>query len=161
MATKIMKIKHGTNILSKLLFPGYLTHKTNLTQFFRSANYLKNDLKINSSCSFSWCWELQAMLKQQVQRRGLSKLQAQGELILRLNGEERNILMTALQEYQSKLIKDEYRRWRSKFGRPSKLPRLGDVDPTGAYCPFPEDWLQKKFVGIANSIPFIGFWILR
>ncbi|KAJ8979511.1 hypothetical protein NQ317_015689 [Molorchus minor] len=65
-------------------------------------------------------------------------------------------------------------RWRSKFGRPSKLPRLGDVDPTGAYCPFPEDWLQKKFaesvpkptsrdlvsIGVANSIPFIGFGFL-
>lgn len=36
-------------------------------------------------------------------------------------------------------------RWRSKFGRPSKLPRLGDVDPTGTYCPMPEDWLKKKF----------------
>lgn len=38
---------------------------------------------------------------------GLNKLQAQ-ELILRLNSEERTILYTALQEYQSKLIKDEY-----------------------------------------------------
>ena len=36
-------------------------------------------------------------------------------------------------------------RWRSKFGRPSKLPRLGDVDPTGSYCPVPEDWLMKKY----------------
>ncbi|KAJ3616434.1 hypothetical protein MTP99_003105 [Tenebrio molitor] len=30
------------------------------------------------------------------------------ELVLRLNGEERNILISALQEYQSKLVKDEY-----------------------------------------------------
>lgn len=35
-------------------------------------------------------------------------------------------------------------RWRSKFGRPSKVPRLGDVDPTGSYCPVPEDWLKRK-----------------
>ncbi|XP_044271595.1 uncharacterized protein LOC123015745 isoform X1 [Tribolium madens] len=111
--------------------------------------------------------------------QGLSKLQAQ-ELVLRLNGEERNILISALQEYQSKLVKDEYEgqlaasRWRSKFGRPSKLPRLGDVDPTGSYCPVPEDWLRKKFaesvprptsrnlmgIAIANSIPFIGFGFL-
>uniref|UniRef100_A0A1Y1MWL0 Uncharacterized protein n=1 Tax=Photinus pyralis TaxID=7054 RepID=A0A1Y1MWL0_PHOPY len=81
--------------------------------------------------------------------QGLSKLQAQ-ELILRLNSEERTLLYSALQEYQSKLIKDEYQgqlaasRWRSKFGRPSKLPRLGDVDPTGSYCLLPEDWLMKK-----------------
>lgn len=36
-------------------------------------------------------------------------------------------------------------RWRSKFGRPSKVPRLGDVDPTGSYCPVPEDWLLRKY----------------
>ncbi|XP_076266808.1 transmembrane protein 65 isoform X1 [Rhynchophorus ferrugineus] len=111
--------------------------------------------------------------------QGLTKLQAQ-ELILRLNDEERNILTTALHEYQSKLVKDEYEgqlaasRWRSKFGRPSKLPSLGDVDPTGTYCPVPEDWLIKKVaasvpkpttknlvdIAIANSIPFIGFGFL-
>lgn len=39
--------------------------------------------------------------------QGLTKLQAE-ELILRLNGEERNILLGALHEYQSKLVKDEY-----------------------------------------------------
>lgn len=39
--------------------------------------------------------------------QGLSKLQAE-ELVLRLTGEERNILINALQEYQSKLVKDEY-----------------------------------------------------
>lgn len=111
--------------------------------------------------------------------QGLNKLQAQ-ELILRLNSEERTLLYSALQEYQSKLIKDEYQgqlaasRWRSKFGRPSKLPRLGDVDPTGSYCLLPEDWLMKKCVesvpppsmnnliniAIANAIPFIGFGFL-
>lgn len=36
-------------------------------------------------------------------------------------------------------------RWRSKLGRPSKVPTLGDVDPTGTYCPVPEDWLKKKY----------------
>lgn len=36
-------------------------------------------------------------------------------------------------------------RWRSKFGRPSKVPTLGDVDPTGSYCPVPDDWLKKKY----------------
>lgn len=38
--------------------------------------------------------------------QGLSKLQAQ-ELVLRLTSEERSILISALQEYQSKLVKDE------------------------------------------------------
>ncbi|KAK9890810.1 hypothetical protein WA026_012154 [Henosepilachna vigintioctopunctata] len=111
--------------------------------------------------------------------QGLSKLQAQ-ELVLRLNQEERQILLSSLQEYQSKIVKDELEgqlaasRWRSKFGRPSKLPTLGDVDPTGSYCPVPEDWLKKKCaesvpkpttknlidIGVANSIPFIGFGFL-
>ncbi|GLV41915.1 uncharacterized protein CBL_00377 [Carabus blaptoides fortunei] len=110
---------------------------------------------------------------------GLSKQQAQ-ELTLRLTSEERALLLSALHEYQSEMVKDEYlgqlaaSRWRSKFGRPSKLPSLGDVDPTGSYCPVPEDWLKKKcaesvtppntkeLVGIAtaNSIPFIGFGFL-
>lgn len=36
-------------------------------------------------------------------------------------------------------------RWRSKLGRPSKVPTLGDVDPTGTYCAVPEDWLKKKY----------------
>lgn len=39
--------------------------------------------------------------------QGLSKLQAQ-ELVLRLNQEERLMLLSALQEYQSKLVKEEY-----------------------------------------------------
>lgn len=36
-------------------------------------------------------------------------------------------------------------RWRSAFGRPSKLPSLGDVDPTGSYCTVPDDWLARKY----------------
>jgi hypothetical protein len=43
-------------------------------------------------------------------------------------------------------------RWRSMFGRPSKLPTLGDVDPTGSYCPFPDDWLEKKY-GMDEATP--------
>lgn len=40
--------------------------------------------------------------------QGLSKMQAE-ELVLRLTSEERTILHGALQEYLSKLVKDEYR----------------------------------------------------
>lgn len=36
-------------------------------------------------------------------------------------------------------------RWRSKYGRPSKVPTLGEVDPTGTYCEVPEDWLLRKY----------------
>lgn len=43
-------------------------------------------------------------------------------------------------------------RWRSKLGRPSKVPTLGDVDPTGTYCPVPEDWLKKKYGMLYNYL---------
>ncbi|XP_075220668.1 uncharacterized protein LOC142324008 [Lycorma delicatula] len=101
-------------------------------------------------------------------------------LVMRLTTEERAALMTVLQEFESEQLKAEYKgqlaafRWRSKFGRPSKLPRLGDVDPTGSYCPVPEDWLLRKYaetipkpntnqlfgVAIHNASPFIGFGFL-
>lgn len=109
----------------------------------------------------------------------ISKVHAT-ELVLHLNDEERKMLFNALQEYESNRIKEEFedklagQRWRSKLGRPSKVPTLGDVDPTGTYCPVPEDWLKKKYaatvpkpttkelfhLSLANSIPFIGFGFL-
>ncbi|CAG5011075.1 unnamed protein product [Parnassius apollo] len=102
------------------------------------------------------------------------------ELVLHLNDEERKILLNALQEYESNRIKEDFedklaaQRWRTKLGRPSKVPTLGDVDPTGTYCPVPEDWLKKKYaatvpkpttkelfhLSLANSVPFIGFGFL-
>ncbi|XP_013195976.2 transmembrane protein 65 [Amyelois transitella] len=102
------------------------------------------------------------------------------ELVLRLNNDERKMLLSALQEYESNRIKEEFedklagQRWRSKLGRPSKVPTLGDVDPTGTYCPVPEDWIKKKYaatvpkpttkelfhLSLANSVPFIGFGFL-
>jgi hypothetical protein len=40
-------------------------------------------------------------------------------------------------------------KWRSRFGRPTKIDlKLGDV-VGGSYCKMPEDWLQKK---IGNEI---------
>ncbi|CAG4906381.1 unnamed protein product [Colias eurytheme] len=102
------------------------------------------------------------------------------ELVLHLKEDERKILFNALQEYESNRIKEEFedklagQRWRTKLGRPSKVQTLGDVDPTGTYCPVPEDWLKKKYaatvpkpstrellhLSLANSIPFIGFGFL-
>ncbi|XP_039291936.1 uncharacterized protein LOC111064413 [Nilaparvata lugens] len=104
-------------------------------------------------------------------------------LVMKLTTDERDALMTVLQEFQSEDLKAEYKgqlaafRWRSKFGRPTSLPRLGDVDPTGSYCTVPEDWLLRKYeenpatvpkpttpelirVGIHNACPFIGFGFL-
>ncbi|GFG37091.1 hypothetical protein Cfor_05760 [Coptotermes formosanus] len=96
----------------------------------------------------------------------LTKLQAR-DLIMRLSKEERTALLTALQEFQAETRKAEYEAgqlagmgWRSAFGRPSKLPTLGDVDPTGSYCPVPEDWLARKHVCVHNAVPFVGFGFL-
>lgn len=109
----------------------------------------------------------------------LNKSQAD-DLVLRLTEDERKFLLTALQEFDSNRIKAEYEgqlaaaRWRSRFGRPSKLPTLGDVDPTGTYCHLSEDWLKKKYaekvpdptsqqllkVGFYNAVPFVGFGFL-
>nr|CAH7718813.1 unnamed protein product [Callosobruchus chinensis] len=175
MATKLSRSKGLPNLLLKRT--SIFSHKTRLTNF---AKPFKTDEL--SNCKFS----IDVTLRGAAGRaettsttQGLSKLQAQ-ELILRLNSVERGHLMTALHEYNSKIIKDEYEgqlaasRWRSKYGRPSKLPRLGDVDPTGSFCTFPEDWLKKKMaqsvpkptsrdllnISVANSIPFIGFGFL-
>lgn len=102
------------------------------------------------------------------------------ELVLRFTEEERTVLLSALQNYQAKKVKSEYEgqlaaiRWRSKFGRPSKVPNVGDVDPTGTFCPVPEDWLMRKYaetvpkptskqlfsVGLHNALPFVGFGFL-
>ncbi|CAG9819398.1 unnamed protein product [Phaedon cochleariae] len=178
MAIKIVRTRSIHALLNSSVST-WLTQKT--SQKTQLTNFAKYSNNVNT-CKFSVSAVVSGSAghaETTSTTQGLSKLQAQ-ELILRLNGEERNILMTALHEYQSKLVKDEYEgqlaasRWRSKFGRPSKLPRLGDVDPTGTFCTFPEDWLKKKMVasiprpttrnlvdiGIANSIPFIGFGFL-
>ncbi|KAJ8920163.1 hypothetical protein NQ315_011824 [Exocentrus adspersus] len=176
MVAKIVRSKPLYNFFSRTLtVPRFEVQKTKLTNLCNTANNVNTRKFSVSSAVFGSAGHAETTSTTQ----GLSKLQAQ-ELILRLNGEERSILMTALHEYQSKLVKDEYEgqlaasRWRSKFGRPSKLPRLGDVDPTGTYCPFPEDWLKNKMaetvprpttrnlvgIAIANSIPFIGFGFL-
>ncbi|XP_030761746.1 uncharacterized protein LOC115886640 isoform X1 [Sitophilus oryzae] len=149
--------------------------RTKLTSFTKYNNSMtKRQLHI-----YSLLYGTAGHIETTSMTQGLTKLQAQ-ELVLRLNDEERTILTSALHEYRSKLVKDEYEgqlaasRWRSKFGRPSKLPTLGDVDPTGTFCPVPEDWLIKKVaesvpkpttknlvdIAIANAIPFVGFGFL-
>ncbi|TMW53911.1 hypothetical protein DOY81_000968 [Sarcophaga bullata] len=64
--------------------------------------------------------------------------------------------------------------WRTRFGRLSKVPALGEVDPTGSFCAFPDDWLKKKAaekatnptrsdlwkIFFVNAVPFVGFGFL-
>lgn len=108
MATKILRTKNVHSLFYKS-FSGCLSQKTTLTQFVK----FQNDLNLNVNSSFKR-FSLSSVISGTAGHaettsttQGLSKLQAQ-ELILRLNGEERNILMSALHEYQSKQIKDEY-----------------------------------------------------
>ncbi|XP_014476284.1 PREDICTED: uncharacterized protein LOC106745305 isoform X1 [Dinoponera quadriceps] len=72
------------------------------------------------------------------------------EFTSKLSSEERKLFLAALNECKSEEDKAGYEgqlaafRWRSKLGRPSKIPSLGEVDPTGTYCPVPDDWLSRK-----------------
>ncbi|KAK0092334.1 hypothetical protein PV326_001655 [Microctonus aethiopoides] len=87
----------------------------------------------------------------------LSKQQAK-DLAVRLTSDERDVLISALQECQSQQTKAEYEgqlaafRWRSKFGRPTSVPSLGQVDPTGSYCTVPDDWLLRKYASSKGSM---------
>ncbi|XP_017880846.1 uncharacterized protein LOC108625377 isoform X2 [Ceratina calcarata] len=102
------------------------------------------------------------------------------EVASKLTPEERDYFLRAIEECKSEEDRAGYQRqlaafrWCNKLGRPSKIPSLGEVDPTGTYCPVPEDWLMRKYVetvpepstkdlvlvAISNAIPFIGFGFL-
>ncbi|XP_060840078.1 uncharacterized protein LOC132921216 isoform X2 [Rhopalosiphum padi] len=135
--------------------------------------------KRNVSMISRLCTAAVTSSEQQDDDKSLTKEKAHA-LVINLTNEERDNLAWCLNHYESEETKAEYRgqlagfRWRSKFGRPSKVPELGDVDPTGSYCPLPEEWLLKKYaetvpeptraqlfrVGLQNAIPFIMFGFL-
>ncbi|XP_072378575.1 transmembrane protein 65 isoform X2 [Diabrotica undecimpunctata] len=134
MATKIVRTKNISNLFNNSISV-YLSQKTTLTNFAKHQKTF-----VNNSCKFSLSSVVTGTAghaETTSTTQGLNKLQAQ-ELILRLNGEERNVLMTALHEYQSKLVKDEY--------EAASIPK-----------PSTRDLID---IGIANSIPFIGFGFL-
>lgn len=106
MATKLVRTRLIISNLYDRVHGKCFVQRTNLTYFAKC----KTGENVNSCKKFS----LSAVASGTAGHaettsttQGLSKLQAQ-ELVLRLTGDERTILMTALQEYQSKLIKDEY-----------------------------------------------------
>lgn len=117
MATKLMRTRCLVNLLNKTPVAGFVEQKTRLTNFTKFTNTCA-DVNINNiSCQFSVSTAVRGTAghaETTSTTQGLSKLQAQ-ELILRLNSEERSILMSALQEYQSKLIKDEYEGKRNRY----------------------------------------------
>lgn len=102
------------------------------------------------------------------------------ELILTLKDSERLSMKNAIEKYDAFRVKQGFEgqlaanRWRSRFGRPAKMPALGEVDPSGSYCKVPDDWLRKKSaekakapstselwkIFMVNAVPFIGFGFL-
>ncbi|XP_036215884.2 uncharacterized protein [Bactrocera oleae] len=102
------------------------------------------------------------------------------ELVYNLKDSEREAIKGALAKYDSERQRAGYEgklaatQWRTRFGRPSQVPRLGEVDPTGRFCAFPEDWLKQRAAAkappptmsdlrricIVNAVPFIAFGFL-
>lgn len=107
MATKLVRYLELSKIISNRLQCITVVPKTKLTNFslyrYETKSHI-NKYNFSTSCILSGS---AGRAETTSTTQGLSKLQAQ-ELVLRLNGEERNILISALQEYQSKLVKDEY-----------------------------------------------------
>ncbi|XP_075150594.1 uncharacterized protein LOC142224695 [Haematobia irritans] len=86
----------------------------------------------------------------------------------------------SLIEHLWKKLKDGFEgklaatQWRTRFGRLSKVPAVGEVDPTGSFCAFPDDWLKKKTaekavspsssdlwkIFFVNAVPFVAFAFL-
>lgn len=116
MATKFVRYpKHVSNLFktltdqnipqnTKLTTQNKILNEFNCTHNPKNVNFNVNKCKFSVTCTVNGT---AGHAETTSTTQGLSKLQAQ-ELILRLNGEERNILMTALNEYQSKLVKEEY-----------------------------------------------------
>lgn len=103
------------------------------------------------------------------------------ELVLALKDAERSSLKLALDKYDALKLKEGFEgklaatQWRTRFGRLSKVPApLANVDPTGSFCTFPEDWLEKKAaeraqppsssdlykIFFVNAVPFVVFGFL-
>lgn len=103
------------------------------------------------------------------------------ELVLSLKDAERSSLKLALDKYDALKMKEGFEgklaatQWRTRFGRLSRVPpALANVDPTGSFCTFPDDWLQKKAaekaqppsssdlykIFVVNAVPFVVFGFL-
>ncbi|XP_017152123.1 uncharacterized protein C03B8.3 isoform X1 [Drosophila miranda] len=102
------------------------------------------------------------------------------ELLCNLDEEERHNLRDALGKMDADKEKKMYESqlavgsWRTRFGRLSNKPTLGQVDPSGSFCAVPDEWLRKKMVESAapptagqlssiffvNAVPFIAFGFL-
>ncbi|XP_065356554.1 uncharacterized protein LOC135950948 [Calliphora vicina] len=102
------------------------------------------------------------------------------DLISNLKETELAAIKLALKKYDAKQQKENFEgklaatQWRTRFGRLSKVPALGEVDPTGSFCAFPDDWLKKKAaekaanpsssdlwkIFFVNAVPFVGFGFL-
>ena len=112
MANAITKValRHGCNFVNKIFCESTggklkIRHVYSIISF---SNNTKEDVFSARKLSVGAVKEGSAARAETTSTtQGLSKLQAQ-ELVLRLTDEERAVLISALQEYHSKIIKDEY-----------------------------------------------------
>ncbi|XP_011182157.1 uncharacterized protein LOC105212087 isoform X1 [Zeugodacus cucurbitae] len=102
------------------------------------------------------------------------------ELVYNLKDSEREAIKQAMLRYDAERQRAGFEgklaatQWRTRFGRLSQVPRLGEVDPTGTFCAFPENWLKQKAAAktppptmsdlrricVVNAVPFIAFGFL-
>ncbi|XP_017100511.2 transmembrane protein 65-like [Drosophila bipectinata] len=102
------------------------------------------------------------------------------ELLGNLDDEELKNLRGALGKLDSDKEKKNFESqlavgsWRTRFGRLSNKPTLGQVDTSGTFCAIPDDWLRKKLLETApsptvgqlcsiffvNAVPFVAFGFL-
>ncbi|XP_011295945.1 uncharacterized protein LOC101896793 [Musca domestica] len=102
------------------------------------------------------------------------------DLISNLKETELAAIKLALAKYEAKKQKEGFEgklaatQWRTRFGRLSKVPALGEVDPTGSFCAFPDNWLKMKAaekavspssadlwkIFFVNAVPFVAFGFL-
>lgn len=100
--------KIGLNFLmSKYYFSRNLCRDRRLISYCKKITSKQIHVSCPSRCLLRTSSKLSGTAARPELTGGLSKQQAQ-ELTLRLNQEERAMLLSALQEFQSNLVKDEY-----------------------------------------------------
>lgn len=102
------------------------------------------------------------------------------ELVMSLKEAERASLQCALEKFNATQLKNGYEdrlastQWRPRFWKKTIVPQhLRNVNPTGEFCKFPDDWLEKisekapppakkdiHKIFFVNAVPFVAFGFL-
>lgn len=98
----------------KLIKAGLFVNSSNHAKQCLHFDYVPKSRLWTNVCAQSATSAASSVIRHHETTQTLTKVQAQ-ELALRLTTDERKILLNALQEYQSKLVKDEYEGMFSKY----------------------------------------------